>query len=72
MKALNRRMRKLSAQLQENRQESVLKRMQDMKLKRDYEEAVGLLERIPKEILDMYAKPQDAVRARQHQRGSEL
>ena len=44
----------LSAELKESRQESVLKRMSDLKLQHDYEEAVSILERIPPEVLAAY------------------
>ena len=45
----------LSAELKESQQESILKKMADLKLQHDYEEAVSLLERIPPEVLAAYA-----------------
>jgi hypothetical protein len=45
----------LTAELKESRQESVLKRMADLQLRRDYDAAVAFLERIPPEILEAYA-----------------
>ena len=53
--ALVRKNERLTAALKESRQESVLKRMADLQLQRDYEQAVALLERIPPEILEHYA-----------------
>ena len=44
----------LSAELKESRQESILKKMADLKLQHDYEEAVSLLESIPPEVLKIY------------------
>ena len=46
----------LTAELKESRQESVLKRMADLQLRRDYDAAVALLERIPPEVLEAYAR----------------
>lgn len=37
--------------------ESVLKKLEDAKLQREYEEALAVLERIPPEVLEEYAKP---------------
>ena len=34
--------------------ESVLKQLKDAKLQREYQEALAILERIPKEVLDAY------------------
>ena len=45
----------LTAELKESRQESVLKKMADLQLRRDYDAAVAFLERIPPEILEAYA-----------------
>ena len=36
---------------------SVLKELRDVQLRRDYEDALALLERIPKEVLDEFRKP---------------
>ena len=45
----------LTTELKESRQESVLKRMADLQLRRDFDAAVALLERIPPEVLEAYA-----------------
>ena len=42
--------------MKEATKESTLKQIADAKLKRDYEDAVSVLERIPKEVLDVYAR----------------
>ena len=44
----------LTAELKESRQESVLKKMADLQLRRDYDTAVAILERIPPEVLEAY------------------
>ena len=54
--------------LKESRQESVLKRMVDLQLQRDYEQAVALLERIPPEILEIYTGRQRRDRTRGQRR----
>ena len=46
----------LEQDLKEATKESTLKQIADAKLKRDYEDAVSVLERIPKEVLDVYAR----------------
>ena len=46
----------LTEALRESRSESVLKKMQGVKLQRDYQEALAALERIPPEILAEYQK----------------
>ncbi len=46
----------LSKSLEVAEKGSVLKKMQDFQLRRDYEEAVSTLERIPQEVLDIYTK----------------
>ena len=46
----------LFAELRDSREESVLKKMADLKLQRDYEAAVSLLEKIPPEVLRAYAQ----------------
>ena len=53
----------LSAELKETQKESVLKRMADLKLQHDYEEAVSLLERIPSEVLAVYTGRNDPERS---------
>ena len=49
-------------------QESVLKKMADLQLQRDYEQAVALLERIPPEILEIYAGRQHRDKSRNQRR----
>ncbi|MBM6920628.1 plasmid recombination protein [Phocea massiliensis] len=46
----------LRQSLEKSTQESILKQLSDAKLQRDYEDALAVLDRIPKEILDMYAR----------------
>ena len=53
--SLSRKNERLSADLKDSRQESVLKKMADLQLQRDYNEAVAVLERIPQEVIDCYA-----------------
>ena len=55
-RVLTRENETLATELKESRQESVLKKMADLQLKRDYDEAVAVLERIPKEVIDGYTK----------------
>ena len=50
---LKKKNKKLSA-MDEASHESVLKQLKDAKLQREYQEAVAVLERIPKEVLDAY------------------
>ena len=52
----------LTDELKESRQESVLKKMADLQLRRDYDKAVSVLERIPREIIDCYAGEGSSVR----------
>lgn len=47
---------KLELSLEKAQKKSVSKAIKDIQLQRDYENAVELLEHIPKEILEMYAK----------------
>ena len=54
---LKRKNKKLSESLEEATHESVLKKLEDAKLQREYEEALAVLERIPPEVLEEYAKP---------------
>ena len=61
---LSRKNEKLTAELKESRQESVLKKMGELQLRRDYEEAVALLERIPPEIMKLYSEPKSTERHR--------
>lgn len=44
----------LEQSLEKATQESTLKQLADAKLRRDYDDAVAVLERIPKEVLDVY------------------
>ena len=60
--ALIRKNERLAADLKESRQESVLKKMGELQLRRDYEEAVATLERIPPEIMEIYAAPRSSAR----------
>lgn len=46
----------LSQSLKEATSESVLKKMKDLSQQRDYEAAVDVLRRIPREVLDAYTK----------------
>ena len=58
--AENKKLKNENAQLEKSLDEatrkSTLKQFADAKLRRDYEDAVALLERIPKEVLDVYAR----------------
>lgn len=54
----NKKLKTENAQLEESlekaNQKSTLKQLADAKLRRDYEDALAVLERIPKEVLDVY------------------
>lgn len=56
----NKKLKTENAQLEESleqaTQKSTLKQLADAKLRRDYEDAVAVLERIPKEVLDVYVR----------------
>ena len=52
---LKRKNKKLSESLEEANHESVLKKLNDAKLQREYQEALAVLERIPPEVIDSYA-----------------
>lgn len=58
--AENKKLKKENAQLEESleqaTQKSTLKQLADAKLRRDYEDAVAVLEHILKEVLDVYAR----------------
>ena len=54
---LNRKNKKLSESLEEANHESVLKKLNDAKLQRDYQEALAVLERIPPEVITAYRFP---------------
>ena len=53
---LKKKNRTLSASLDKAKEGSVLKRLEDAKLRQDYEAAVQTLNRIPKEVLDFYCQ----------------
>ena len=46
----------LEQSLEKSTQESTLKQLADAKLRRDYADAVAVLDRIPKEVLDVYIR----------------
>ena len=52
---LKKKNKKLSESLEEANYESVLKKLNDAKLQREYQEALAVLERIPPEVLAVYA-----------------
>ncbi len=58
--AENRDLKEKNEQLEQNlkktTKESTLKQLADTKLQRDYEDAVAILDRIPKEVLDVYTR----------------
>ena len=62
----NKRLKKKAAELEQSLEAatktSVLKELRDVQLKRDYEDALALLERIPSEVLDEFRKPKAARR----------
>ena len=57
----NKRLKKKATELEQSLEAatktSVLKELRDVQLRRDYENALALLERIPKEVLDEFRKP---------------
>lgn len=53
---LRKKNEQLSKALDKTTKESTLKKLSDIKLRRDYEDAVVVLDRIPKEVLDVYAR----------------
>ena len=65
-KAKNKRLKKKNAELEQSLEAatktSVLKELRDVQLRRDYEDALALLERIPSEALDEFRKPKAAQR----------
>ena len=65
-KAENKRLKKKNAELEQSLEAatktSVLKELRDVQLRRDYEDALALLERIPPEVLDEFKKPKAAQR----------
>ena len=56
----NKKLKQKNAQLEQSlekaTQESTLKQLADAKLRRDYADAVAVLDRIPKEVLDVYTR----------------
>ena len=54
----NKKLRKKNSQLQESlesaQEKSVLKKLQDNHLRRDYEAVISILDRIPQEVLELY------------------
>src|SRR5699024_7676866 len=56
----NKKLKQENAQLEQSlekaTQESTLKQLADAKLRRDYADAVAVLDRIPKEVFDVYAR----------------
>ena len=62
----NKRLKKKAAELERSLEAttktSVLKALRDAQLRRDYEDALALLERIPKEVLDEFRRPKAAQR----------
>ena len=58
--AENKKLKKKTEQLEQSldkaTQESTLKKLADAKLHRDYEDAVAVLDRIPKEVLEAYTQ----------------
>ena len=63
---LKRKNKKLSESLEEANHESVLKKLNDAKLQREYQEALAVLERIPPDLLNQILHPDkaDPTRAR--------
>lgn len=59
----------LTQELKESKGQSIVKRMQELQLHHDYEAAVALLERIPSEILDIYAGAGNRANRRKHDMG---
>mgnify|MGYP006968781413 CR=1 FL=1 len=53
-KKLKKKAEQLEQSLDKATQESTLKKLADAKLHRDYEDAVAVLDRIPKEVLAAY------------------
>ena len=68
----NKKLKNENAQLEESldkaNQKSTLKQLADAKLRRDYEDAVVVLERIPKEVLDVYMQRPERGRSNAYDR----
>src|SRR5699024_3400302 len=62
----NKQLKKKAAELEQSLEAatktSVLKELRDAQLRRDYEDALALLERIPKEVLDEFTRTKAAQR----------
>jgi len=56
MAAENKELRDENAQLTEKNKESAIRKLEELKLQRDYADALGVLERIPPEILEQFTK----------------
>ena len=56
-KQLKKKAAELTQSLEAATKTSVLKELRDAQLRRDYEDTLALLERIPKEVLDEFRKP---------------
>jgi uncharacterized protein YdcH (DUF465 family) len=54
--AENNELRDENAQLVEKNKESAIRKLEELKLQRDYADALGVLERIPPEILEQFTK----------------
>ena len=58
--AENRKLKQENTQLEQSlgkaTKENTLKQLADAKLRRDYADAIAVLDRIPKEVLDVYAR----------------
>ena len=65
--ALVRENDRLEQELADSQHESVLKKMEDLQLRRDYDAAVALLERIPPEVLQAYAGRPERSNRRKHE-----
>lgn len=64
--ALVRENDRLEQELAESQHESVLKKMEDLQLRRDYDAAVALLDRIPREVIEAYAGRPNRENRRKH------
>ena len=65
--ALVRENDRLEQELADSQHESVLKKMEDLQLRRDYDAALALLERIPPEVLQAYAGRPERSNRRKHE-----
>ena len=60
--ALKKENASLEAALDARKYESIQKQLQEAQLHREYQQAKALLDRIPKEVLDMYKRPRSQIR----------